>query len=138
MGFLDSLFRNNARSLSTVEKNLEARSASVLANALDRLKISESGWITFAQFSRLFATNDATEEPSERDLQALLTLGNLPPNTGARQNQQPARNASISRRMSNLDTVITAFRQRLAASDRPRGVDALARILECVTASSWP
>jgi hypothetical protein len=24
MGFLDSLFRNNARSLSTVEKNLEA------------------------------------------------------------------------------------------------------------------
>jgi hypothetical protein len=58
-----------------MRKQLEAHSTSVLANALDRLKISESGWITFAQFSRLFATNDATEEPSERDLQALLTLG---------------------------------------------------------------
>jgi|HubBroStandDraft_4_1064222.scaffolds.fasta_scaffold958296_1 hypothetical protein len=78
MGFLDrliGLFGKRAHFPSTVEKQLEAHSASVLANALDRLRTSERGWITYAQYSRLFATSDATEEPSDQDLQALLTLG---------------------------------------------------------------
>ena len=55
---------------------LDATTEEALGSSLQALLPGERGWITFSDYTRLFATSDA-EGPSEWDEAALAGLGEL-------------------------------------------------------------